>query len=1064
MPRRLAPLPAKLTRPRLFNHVARERLYQALDEGRAHPLVWICAPPGSGKTTLAASYVDARQLPTLWYQLDTGDADLAAFLHFLGTARNALKPVPRRPLPTFTLAHLHNLAGFARAYFRAFCADLSSPFVLLLDNYHELPEASPLHPFLGEGLKQFPQHATVVVLSRSDPPKWFAPLLAAQAIAMVGFDALRFSVEEALAFARGASPAVDQSSVVRLHARAEGWAAGLVLLLEYTRRFGPGEAGAQTRSQEGLFHYFATEALASLNEADRDFLLQSAFLPRMTVEMAEAMTDHGQASRLLEALYRRQLFTDRRDIPRATYQYHGLFREFLLERALQDLEPTKVALLQQRAAEIMEANGDFEEAIEIFLAGRQFESAARLMLQEATHFYHTGRRGAFRRWIAALPEETRLGSGWLLYWSGIAQFGVDIQATLQALQGAYVRFVETGDHAGRLRVASAFLLTYFLYDRGNLTAFDRWTIDVQELLIAHAGRIPIEAEYEALYSVVPAIAARWPHSAHAAEFAQRLLELIAGLPEHLDPLRGMATLALFFRWTGDVDRARALPRLAEPWLARPGDALAKVWWWIHHATLRCHLLGACAPVDEAPFDLATALLEAEGLDFALPVLQVYRLGMLASRGDVRAAIELRDRIDRALDPRTKFDRIQLYMIGAHLALLADDAPGAQKSAASGAAMAKESGLANLEASALLVAALAQAQQRSIDRARDCLVEAGRLVDNPFFSFNSGLIAAELALREHATAQAKSLLRVCLATGREQGYRNTWFWMPPMMARLCAHALEHDIEADYVKGLIRQRGLTPPSASTEIWPWPIRLYTLGRFSVVVDDDPLHFQGKTQKRPLELLKAILARGGRGVDQEDLAVFLWPDLDGDAARNAFDLALHRLRKLLGHADAIQVQDGKLELNADLMWVDTWTFERLVTDVQGAVADVSPNGAHVAHGDRVLRLYVGHFLAGEEARWIVPARERLRSKFLRSVAWLTERLEHENNWDAAGSLYRRSVELDPLAEEFHAGLMRCLKKQDRVAEAMDAYRHCRDLLSITLGIEPSPSTKALFRSLTAR
>jgi len=1057
MVRKSLRLPTKLTCPRLYDPVVRERLYEALDAARAHPVVWISGPPGAGKTTLAAAYLQARRLPALWYQLDSGDADPAAFLYVLGLGRAALKPPPRRPLPTFTAAHQLNLAGFARAYFRAFCAEVPPRFVLLLDNYHELPENSPVHLLLSEGLKEIPASLSVVVLSRGEAPKEFAALQAAQAIATLGFDSLRFSAEEAQAFARSAAPALDAAHVRRLHADAEGWAAGIVLLFEHLRRFGGVRDGTSNLSLETLFHYFATEVFDGLSPSDRSFLLTSVFLPRMTAETAQALTGRAEAASLLEALHRRQLFTDRRDVPHATYQFHALFRQFLLDRAQRDLDPEQRALLQQHAAELMEASGDIEDAIELNIAARRLDAAVHLIQRHGSALYHRGRRGAMLRWITAVPDDIRLGSGWLLYWLSVALVGIDPGASTRAMQGAYQRFAADGDAVGRLCAAGAALLAYFIFDRGNLAACDRWRADAQELLAARDGRVPIDIEYDTLYGLVPTIVHRQPRSADVATLAARLLELIERLPAHLDPLRGLSVVAMFCRLSGDIELGQRLPRLAEPALARAGDANAKLWWWVHNATLRCYLLGECAPADELPFDRALALLENEGLAFAVPVLQVYRLGVLTSRGDIRAATALREQIERTLDARNRFDLVQLRTSSAHLDLLAGDSAAAQVAAASAVAIAKENGLVALQAQALLMDALTHTDDRSLGYAHASLAEARALVDNPFFSFNCGLAAAYLALRDDDAAQAASSLAASLAIGRERGYRNTWFWLPRMMSRLCAHALESDIETQYVKALIRQRGLRPPDAGAEAWPWPIRLYTLGRFSVVVDDEPLRFQGKTQKRPLELLKAILARGGRAVDQEALAALLWPDLDGDAARNAFDLALHRLRKLIRHEDAIRVQDGKLELNTELVWSDTWAFERAVGGAPGGAEDR-------AHIDRLLRLYPGHFLSGEEAPWMAPARERLRSKFMRSISAWAQRLQRAGHWDRAISLYRRAIELDPLGEEFHAGLMECLARQDRVAEAIDAYRHCRELLSITLGVEPSPATQALYRQLGAR
>ena len=85
---------AKLTRPKLFAVVARERLFQLLDDRLAHPIAWVTGPPGAGKTTLLSGYVESRQRPTLWYQLDSGDADIATFFYYLGVAAPALAEKP----------------------------------------------------------------------------------------------------------------------------------------------------------------------------------------------------------------------------------------------------------------------------------------------------------------------------------------------------------------------------------------------------------------------------------------------------------------------------------------------------------------------------------------------------------------------------------------------------------------------------------------------------------------------------------------------------------------------------------------------------------------------------------------------------------------------------------------------------------------------------------------------------------------------------------------------------------------------------------------------------------
>src|SRR5574341_1012728 len=91
---------AKITRPRLPDVLPRTRLFHLLDQTRKKfPAIWISGPAGAGKTTLVSSYLDSRELPCLWYQVDERDAYAAPFFQYMtmaaGTA-SLLRDWPRR--------------------------------------------------------------------------------------------------------------------------------------------------------------------------------------------------------------------------------------------------------------------------------------------------------------------------------------------------------------------------------------------------------------------------------------------------------------------------------------------------------------------------------------------------------------------------------------------------------------------------------------------------------------------------------------------------------------------------------------------------------------------------------------------------------------------------------------------------------------------------------------------------------------------------------------------------------------------------------------------------------
>jgi two-component SAPR family response regulator len=284
------------------------------------------------------------------------------------------------------------------------------------------------------------------------------------------------------------------------------------------------------------------------------------------------------------------------------------------------------------------------------------------------------------------------------------------------------------------------------------------------------------------------------------------------------------------------------------------------------------------------------------------------------------------------------------------------------------------------------------------------------------------------------------------------------WQPNVLPPLFAKALELNIESSYVRHFIRARHLKAPSLDLKHWPWPVQIFVLGRFSILIDDQELSFKTKPPKKPLELLKCIIAHGNQGVSQNTLIYELWPDLDGDAGRNAFDLALHRLRKLFVSQDALEVQDGRLMINQTEVWVDAWSFDRLCKDLETEkrVTDGLSKDAQ-----RLLGLYRGHFLEGDDHAWLLACRERLNSKFTRTIGSLSQKLMSVGAWDDATTLYRKAIEFDPLIEEFHRGLMQSYQAQGKISEALAAYRHCQDMLSIVLGIQPSQQTQSVYRSL---
>lgn len=247
--------------------------------------------------------------------------------------------------------------------------------------------------------------------------------------------------------------------------------------------------------------------------------------------------------------------------------------------------------------------------------------------------------------------------------------------------------------------------------------------------------------------------------------------------------------------------------------------------------------------------------------------------------------------------------------------------------------------------------------------------------------------------------------------------------------------------------------------------PVTIFTLGRFSLLIRGKPADFGRKFPKRPLELLKAIIAQGGREISISRLTVLLWPDVDGDKATRSFNTTLHRLRKILGDERVLVLRDGKLSLDAHYCWVDVWAFERLLGVARGVLRNVADsNQVYLLEGltENLLVLYQDHFLIREDVTgWSVSLRERLRHKFIHHLIEVGRFWEAHGGWEQAIECYRRGIDVDDLVEVFYQRLMTCYLETHRLSEGMSIYRRCRQTLSIMLSLQPEPETESLYLAL---
>lgn len=1066
MTRNVSPV-AKISRPVLGAPFPRKRLFRLLDRALLRPVVWISGPAGCGKTTLVNGALSARGAPCLWYRLDAGDEDVASFFFHLALAARRLKPGSRNPLPVLTPEHSLGLPAFTHRYFGILFGGLPRGSVVVLDDYHAVPEQSRFHEMIRDGLSCLPDGVRAVVISRAAPPPVFARKRAHLEMGHIGWSELRLTPEETKGIARLRGGKQRRAVEIRaLHSRSGGWAAGLVLMLEQAS----GEALPPRREKEGtpkeVFDYFAGEIFQGLGEQAKNFLLKSAFLPGMTPRMAETLTGHRRAGTILSFLNRYNYFTDLHLGAEKIYGYHPLFRDFLLSRAGEYFPAKYQKKLRSRAASVLEDAGFDEDAVNLFREAGDREGVLRVILRQAPRLVLQGRTGTLAEWIALLPEGARGKDPWLRYWSGVCRLPADPGESLQHFETAYRGFRQRKEREWTLLAWSG-VVESVIYGAGSLKWLDPWLSDLVSMLGRRRDFPPHETECRITGTVIKALALRRSPSLDMDAWAERATRLAREAADKAIAFTILLNVAYYRFHSGDIletgillDSLRAMSRNPE---IAPLPRLSFRWLEAAHANMT-------GEHDRCLNRVTEGLELAEQLGVHAMDMLLLGHGALCSmhRGDLPAARRFLGRMASRLTTTRTWEASFYHYLSAWEALHGSDLAKAYLHSDSCLSMCEEVGNPWTDAMARLQRAFLLYRDGKAEKASRFLRQARRIGDErrmKFVRFACLLAGGYFSLKAGDEKAGLESVRDGLRAGRENGYVDVYLWYPGLLETVASVALENGIEADYARDLVRKNGIVPEGVGmeNENWPWPLKVQTFGRFELLADGKPLKSSRKVQQKPLLLLRMLICLGGRGVPEERITDALWPDSEGDLAHYAFSMTLSRLRRLLGNDQAVFLREGRLTLDVRHCWVDSLAFESLLAQVDSMVGggEESPDVARAMNlARRAVSLYRGPFLA-EEARhpWVVKTRERLRSKFLRAVEFLGRCFERQSRWAEAAAWYRKGLEVDDLAEGLYQRLMACHIRLGQVADALNAYERCRKNLASGLGISPSPETETVVR-----
>lgn len=371
----------------------------------------VCAPAGSGKTTLVSAWaeqVQARQHgpnQVAWVSLDSDDNDLYLLWSTILAALEATGAwgdgsTLRRLSPPRTAMEPGFYAAFVAAVDQA-----SAPVWLVLDDVHELTDSTTLQS-LDMLVRRTPRQLRLVLSTRATPPVAIHRLRMEGRLTVIDAAQLTFTRDEVALLLAGHDLTLADRDLNLVLSRTEGWAAGVRLA---ALSLADGTDATEllsdfTGDDTAVADYLVAEIVSRQPDHVQEFLLATSVCERVSIDLASLLSGRNDAGEILDELVRTNALIVRLRGPGQWYRYHSLLRGYLRAQ-LHRRHASMPAALHRAAAVWFSRQGAAQSALEHAAAAGDLDLTTQLLEQHGLSLLLNGGGVALRRLLADLPPE-----------------------------------------------------------------------------------------------------------------------------------------------------------------------------------------------------------------------------------------------------------------------------------------------------------------------------------------------------------------------------------------------------------------------------------------------------------------------------------------------------------------------------------------------------------------------------------------------------------------------------------------------------------------------------------
>jgi len=1058
--------------------LSRSRLLDMLYELIDNKLIIVAAPAGYGKTSLLIDFANQVELPVCWYALDNLDQDHHRFLaHFIASIRLRFPKFGQSSISALenTSQDKLDLDYLITTIVNDAYENIGEHFIIVLDDYHLVDNNEVIDYFIDRFIQDVDENCHLIMSSRVllTLPN-LSLMVARNQVGGLSFEELTFRADEIQKLMlQNYNQYLSDLDANNLAQKTEGWITGLLLSTQTSSGTMGNLMKVARPSGIGLYEYLAQQVLDKQSTEIRKFLLRTSLLEEFNDELCAEVIGKSLPEedrnwrKKMDEILRQNLFVLPIGEKGSWLRYHHLFRDFLLNRMLEE-RPDEAFKIRFHLACAHQAHGEWDRAYSLYLQLNKTDEMVSLTEEVGTHILAQGQLVTLTKWLTNLPQDLLESRPALLSLRGtLAVMRNDVSTGLALLNRAIEQLLASPDPQPGLH---ARMLTRRATGRRLTGDFSNALEDVEQALIFTENVPDMRlTRAEALREKGINLFQRGKIN-ESLPWLNQSLETYRALDEKDNVAILQMELGIVHKALGQFIAAENLYTQVYEYWRSAGNATwqANI---LNNLGVLKHLLG--------DYEAATATLD-KALHFAR-VSGYTRLEAfaLSSIGDVYRDMDAIEEAQNAYQQarqiaRHNNDRFLLFYISlVETSILrakgklaeAREFLNASQEIIEGKKSGFEQHLYELESASIKMAE-SQVEEALplLEEASDFFTQGGHRLEASRAHFYNAIACAQAGSPENGLAHLKQSFS-CISEletrqplvlmGREtRAYLEELKSLPefkPFVSELLRNIDRFEKRLPVIRRLLRKHASSVPFA-----PPKLVIRAFGRMQVKVSNHIVSSTEWQTKAARDLFFLLIAHP-EGLSKEAVGAIFWPDASPAELRIRFKNIIYRLRHALGK-DAVILIDEYYRFNRSLDYdYDIDNFQNEITQAQRS----NSVREKILHYRNALKGYRGIYLPGIDSSWAIAERERHHQAYLEILLKLAEVYMEQKQYDNALDCCRQALTADPCYEAGHRLAMRAHTAMGNKAAVARQYERCRLTLLQEIDASPSPQTQDLYHIL---